>query len=229
MLKYLWFVVNEIEKVKQLFFFIDLDGTLIDSRFRVYKLFIDLSDSSISFDDYWKIKQTGKTNHDVLNQLQISKNEVLHAFKEDWFKLIETKQYLSFDELITKSTVALEKLNQLGMLVLVTSRQSKENTLWQLHELGISGFFHDVIVTEHKKTKPLALADWLKASNHEVADTSFMIGDTEEDLKAGMENKVKTVGVLTGFRSEAFLRSLPFHECYDSVYQFSNNFSSTPL
>lgn len=208
-------------------FFIDLDGTLVDSRHRVYKLFIDLSKGSISFDDYWTIKQAGKTNHDVLSQLQIKNPEVLHSFKDNWFKLIESKQYLFLDELITKSTVALEKLNQRGKLVLVTSRQSSENAKWQLHELGISGFFHDVVVTEHKKSKSLVLADWFKINHLEVTDSSFMIGDTEEDLKAGIENRLKTIGVFSGFRSEAFLRGLPFHGYFDSLYQFSNSFSLT--
>jgi|694.fasta_scaffold01109_13 phosphoglycolate phosphatase len=211
--------------MKESFFFIDLDGTLIDSKYRVYKLFIDLTKSSISFEDYWKIKETGKTNHDVLNHLQVNADAELPTFNKDWFKLIEARTYLSIDVLLPKSMEALEKLAQFGKLILVTSRQSKENTHWQLQELGVSRFFHDIIVTEHKKVKPLALADWIQVNKDGISHSSFMIGDTEEDLQASVQNNLKAIGVLTGFRSEAFLKELAFSGYYDSLYHFSKSIS----
>ena len=45
----------------------DLDGTLIDSRLRLYKLFQQLVPTSeLTYQDYWAFKQENVSNEDIL-------------------------------------------------------------------------------------------------------------------------------------------------------------------
>ena len=47
--------------------FFDLDGTLIDSRLRLYKLFQDLvSSSNLTFSDYWNLKRNKISHKKIL-------------------------------------------------------------------------------------------------------------------------------------------------------------------
>jgi len=210
-------------------YFIDLDGTLIDSRKRVHDLFIHLTKASISFDDYWNIKREGKDNHLVLQQLGIDAEATLPHFNKDWFHLIESQELLVVDTLLPNTIAALTLLKQEGNLTLVTSRQSIENTMWQLEKLGLVNFFSDLIITEHKKAKPEALAYWLKDRPTVFTERTVMIGDTEEDFNAGLQNKMETIGVLTGFRSEGYLSKFPFTAIYESVYQYSLQTQTTAV
>jgi len=203
------------------FFFVDFDGTVINSKKRVYDLFIHLTKLEVGFDDYWAIKNQNKSNHDVLNLLQIDIDNVLPNFKKDWFELIESKEFLKKDTLFDSSKLSLEILAQKGKVFLVTSRQFKENVKWQLKHLKIDQYFTDIIVTEHKDTKPLILQKWLSNIILPISlQNGYMIGDTEEDYKTGELNNLQTVAVFSGFRSEDYLRNLPFNHFYDSVYYF---------
>jgi phosphoglycolate phosphatase len=200
-------------------FFIDLDGTLVDSKNRVYQLFIDLTKCTISFDEYWKLKQEGKANHSVLEQLEVI--DQFPTFKTDWFRLIEADQYLLKDTLIENTIEALITLSGKGKVVLATNRQSREKALGQLRAKNLLHYFSDVLVTEHKESKSTLLRDWLLVNQSPETFNGFMIGDTEEDFNVGAENKLSTIAVLSGFRSENFLARFPFSGVFPNLYQFS--------
>lgn len=200
-------------------FFIDLDGTLLDSRKRIYDLFVFLTSSDIKFDDYWNIKREGNSNHFVLEQLGIV--DQFPTFKTDWFRLIEADQYLLKDELIENTIEALKTLSDIGKVVLATNRQSREKALGQLRAKNLLHYFSDVLVTEHKESKSTLLRDWLLVNQSPETFNGFMIGDTEEDFNVGAENKLSTIAVLSGFRSENFFARFPFSGVFPNLYQFS--------
>lgn len=202
-------------------YFIDLDGTLIDSRRRVFELFTRLTGDVLTFDQYWEIKREGKSNHDILQQQ--SRAELFPDFKEKWFNMIECPELLIIDSVIPNTLEALARIQEQGNeIVLVTSRQSVDLTKWQLSELKLASFFSDFIITEHKRAKSEALKDWLNRSAH-AAKGGYLIGDTEEDFHAGINNNLCTVGVLTGFRSATFLKKLPFTRICSSLHDFSKS------
>ena len=39
--------------------FWDLDGTILDIRQRLYRLFCELNDTQIGFEKYWQLKEAG--------------------------------------------------------------------------------------------------------------------------------------------------------------------------
>jgi phosphoglycolate phosphatase len=69
----------------------DLDGTLICSKKRLYRLFIDLTEAvNFEFKSYWNLKHQGKRNEDILrDQLGFSELEI-ENFLKNWMIKIET-------------------------------------------------------------------------------------------------------------------------------------------
>ena len=62
----------------------DLDGTLIDSRNRLYQLFQRLvPESTLSFEEYWKLKRNKISNKDILIHRFCFKDNKIEQFISD--------------------------------------------------------------------------------------------------------------------------------------------------
>ena len=49
--------------------FFDFDGTIVDSKVRLYKLFCELCiDNKFSFNDYWELKRESLTQAEILKK-----------------------------------------------------------------------------------------------------------------------------------------------------------------
>jgi len=177
----------------------DLDGTLICSKKRVYKLFCDLSRSShLTFTEYWNLKFSGKKNQDILkNNFGCSDLEI-ENFSHNWMELIESDHYLSMDTMIDGLAVVLERLSQEHSLFICTARQSISQVEKQLTQLSILNFFEDVFVTEQKQSK----VTLLEKSKIVFGENDWMFGDTGHDVIAGKKLGIKTCSVLSGFMTK---------------------------
>lgn len=182
----------------------DLDGTLICSKKRLYRLFIDLTEAvNFEFKSYWNLKHQGKRNEDILrDQLGFSELEI-ENFLKNWMIKIETDYYLGMDTLIPNADKALENLNKNHDLFICTARQSILQTLKQLKKLSILNYFEDIFVTEQKADKFHALL----SSNVAFTRKDWFIGDTGHDIDAGKKIGVQTCAVLSGFMSRSSLIS----------------------
>ncbi len=185
--------------------FFDLDGTLVNPKKRLYKLFIELSGSNIGYDEYWKYKKKG------LNQVQMLElvgYEFQHQlFKKAWLEEVERQDLLSFDDVFDDvfSTLEFAKANSIRMII-VTNRQSYDNLMWELEKIGISDFFDEVITTYQKCSKDRAIL------SAEIDTTNaFFVGDSKEDMDAAAALGISGVlicrdsniigdNVATGFR-----------------------------
>ena len=78
--------------------FFDLDGTLIDSKLRLYSLFQELVPQSVlTFNEYWIFKQN-KINHaEILREKFHFDESSISKFEHDWMELIETDSFLKYD------------------------------------------------------------------------------------------------------------------------------------
>ncbi len=192
--------------------FFDLDGTLIDSRFRLYRLFTDLTNQSgMDFETYWAIKRSKESNTSILKNRLLFSEKQTKEFTKAWMSLIEEERYLEMDTLFTDTLTVLQQLEGKSALYLVTARQFTERANRQLDRLGISSFFKKIIVTEQNRTK----AELIRLLDLDFSH-SVIVGDTGEDTLAGKELSMTTVNVLTGFRNEQVLRS------YSPDYIFNN-------
>ncbi len=75
--------------------FFDLDGTLIDSKERLYKLFCDLVvDNILTYDEYWSLKMNKISNLDILSEKFDYSAKKIDKFQCLWMSRIEQKNYL---------------------------------------------------------------------------------------------------------------------------------------
>lgn len=185
--------------------YFDLDGTLIDSRPRLYNLFQYLiPQSELSFDEYWELKRNKKT-HKIILETQFNFQEKdLILFEKNWMNLIEDDNWLKFDTPFKEVTEYLLNLKENNFtLYLATARQFKRKVFNQLEKFGWNNLFTEILITEQKTGK----ADLLKPFINEKIK-GWMIGDTDSDIKTGKLLNQKTVAVLTGFQSKEILQSL---------------------
>lgn len=176
----------------------DLDGTLIDSRQRLFKLFSFLvPHSTLSYEEYWLIKGKGIGHKELLkNKFDFEDSDILF-FHEKWMKFIEDDDYLKMDQPFPFATQTLINLKQKGFdLVLLTARQYSNKVEQQLINFNWLNIFSDILVTRQLYSKKELL---IKSSHHKEA--KMMIGDTGYDIATANDLNILSVGVLTGFHS----------------------------
>jgi phosphoglycolate phosphatase len=181
--------------------FFDLDGTLIESRPRLYQLFQFLiPDSVLSFDEYWDLKRNKINHKDILtSKFNYSEEHYIH-FEQKWMLEIEEERWLNLDHPFEGVTDFLIQLNQKNNLFLVTARQSKESAFNQVKKFGWENIFSDILVTEQKQEKHLLIKNVVQL-NH----TDWIVGDTGKDIQTGKYLGINTAAVLTGFLNEESL------------------------
>jgi phosphoglycolate phosphatase len=177
--------------------FIDLDGTILDSRKRVYEVFQFLNkQSDLSFNSYWEIKREGVSHENILlNRFNFSETEVRN-FTSKWMKEIELEKWLNLDLPFPNVIHTLEKFKTKHQLILVTARQKADLTIEQLKKNQLHQFFFDVLITNQTKSKKELINSKFETNKNDV-----IIGDTGKDIETGKDLGIRTVAVLSGFLS----------------------------
>ena len=183
--------------------FLDLDGTLIDSKMRLFLLFNFLvPNSKYSYDEYWNLKQNKISHKEILkNNYGYSENQYI-AFQEKWMNEIEKDNWLQFDKPIKGAIETLTSLTKNNSLFLVTARQSKLLLTRQLKDLGLFDIFKMILVTEQKIDKYDLII-----GNVEVSNNDWIVGDTGKDIETGKKLGIKTIAVLSGFMNKVSLNA----------------------
>lgn len=180
----------------------DLDGTLINSKLRLYRLFQDLApESQLSYDQYWSLKKTEISNTTILSDLLRYSKEAIARFSSQWMSLIESPSYLALDSNFTGIHQILASLNQEANLYVCTNRQHRERVLDQLDDLNLSHYFRQVLVTEKKWPKESLILSKIAGLNSK----DWIIGDTGMDMRVGHILNLNTCAVLSGFRNSEVL------------------------
>lgn len=180
----------------------DLDGTLIDSRKRLYTLFCDLvPNAGLSYDQYWTLKKSGVGHEEILSTLDKDKSEDFVSFNERWMGLIETNRYLILDVPFNGvGTLLAELVDYQHKLYLLTARQSSEKVHMQLQKFGWADYFEKCMITCQKQTKKEIL-DRLDIP----FNSTVMIGDTGADIALAKGVGAYAIGVTSGFHSRQTL------------------------
>jgi phosphoglycolate phosphatase len=193
--------------------FFDLDGTILDSKQRLYELYSKLvKENKLTFEEYWKNKRNMKDHESLLLEFGWDKRRI-DLFEKEWLSLIEDEEFLLFDKPFTGVVGILETLSKNFDLYLITARQSKSKVINQLSKYQLLSYFNDVLVTEHKADKYSLL------SNSKLLPTShdIFVGDTGIDIQLAKKFNSISVAVCSGFRCKDVLTS--YHPDYivDSV------------
>lgn len=172
--------------------FWDLDGTIVDCRKRLYKLFCTLTGGEVlNFNKYWLYKNKGYNQNEMLGLVGYKNSDDI--FRQMWLKKIELPEWLILDELQPGVNDVLEGLNRVGFKqYIVTNRQNIEGTLGELERLGIKRFFFEVLVTQQQCDK----VSLIKRQRELVISSSdFFIGDSPEDIMTAKTLNVHSIAV----------------------------------
>lgn len=182
----------------------DLDGTLIDSKLRLYKLFCHLvPQATLTFEEYWNYKFAGKSNLNILeSEFGFTQNK-LNQFNKEWMSLIEHKDFLALDTPIPGVINFLTSIQGKAELYLCTARQSYAGAIEQLKILGLHDFFIKILVTQQIKTK----SELIRAEIDSLNQNDWIIGDMGKDVQVGRELGISTCAVLSGFMAKEKLVS----------------------
>lgn len=196
----------------------DLDGTLIDSKLRLYRLFQYLApDSQLSYEQYWDLKQRKVSNEAILaSELGHDQSRILQ-FVTEWMTLIESPLYLALDSNFPGIKSALASLQQQADLYVCTARQLRQPVLDQLASLDLIHFFKQILVTEQKNSKELLIANHVR----NLSTQDWLVGDTGRDMQVGKFLNMKTCAVLSGFLNCESLQSYSPDRIVNSVVDFS--------
>lgn len=186
--------------------FIDYDGTLVSNKRRLFRFFVEnlpeTMKSIITEDEFWNLKLLGIHEIDWVNNhfgLGIDK-EIWDIRKKN---NIEEEYYLNFNEIFHFSIPTLQYLQQDYELYLVTRRSNKRNLFREVQRNNMSKYFKDIIVVPH--TNNICKSKYIEDSIS-VSPNDIFVGDTEDDMKAGLKLGVKTYFVRSGIRSDWILR-----------------------
>lgn len=178
--------------------FFDLDGTLIDSRERLYILFQKLVKTShFNFDEYWALKRNRINHKKILKEYFNYLDEDIDDFENKWMEEIESIELLALDKPFNEIEVKLKELKEKYNLYVITSRQFKDKAISQLENFNMIKYFKKILVTEQKYKKAQLI---LNSCN--VTQNDYMIGDTGKDIQVGKSLGMKTIAVLSGFMNK---------------------------
>ena len=183
--------------------FLDLDGTILDAKYRYYKIYTDmLSQTSFNMLDistYWDMKRNRIPEEEIASKTTSLLFAKYYAKKR--IDLIESMDYLILDVVFDGVYDVLNKWSFDHDLYLVTLRRNKTNLYRQLSFFDLHKYFRCVYNAGEFQIKKENLI------KHEILDQSkcAIIGDTEVDIEAGKVLSIKTIAVTSGIRNKYLL------------------------
>lgn len=167
--------------------FFDLDGTLIDPRPRLYRLFVELTGCDLIYDEYWQLKGNGLRQRAMLEHIGYQGDA--DGFSKKWLNQVEREDLLKEDKIFPDVCPVLEKLCSQGMkLYVVTNRQSFEGMQHELNWLKLDDYFTQLITTRRQMPKDEAVKQ--AGINYQ---RGIFVGDSKEDIEAAGNLLVNSV------------------------------------
>lgn len=110
-----------------------------------------------------------------------------------------------------KTKKTLRDLKNKGFLIAAVSNRTRESLLFSLKQTEIIDYF-DVVVSAEDVPNPKPHRDHLLVALQKLnvdPVNSYMVGDTEHDILAGKNAKIKTIGVTYGFLGKDIAKHNP--------------------
>lgn len=181
--------------------FFDFDGTLINSKKRVYRLFKELcTECDLTEEEYNTLKQTRISQKELLKKKYGYNDSQAEVFHEIWMKKIEEKERIETDFAYIGTTSLLKKLSTNNELYLVTNRQKEDLVYYQIEKLGWKVFFKNLLVTKGEKSKAELIHSTVPITHSDV-----LIGDTGEDVVCAKKLNIHSIAVCWGTLSKKIL------------------------
>jgi phosphoglycolate phosphatase len=186
--------------------FLDLDGTILDIKYRYYKIYSDLLLQSgfkcLDIETYWELKRS-KTPEEMI-AAKTATDKFAEHYAKNRIHLIETVEYLVLDRVFDDVHEILEDWSVKHDLYLVTLRKNRAHLNLQLQLLDLHKYFRAIYNDELGSNRKDKLI------KHKVFNSCncVIIGDTESDIEAGKQLGIKTIALTRGIRKRYLLEDL---------------------
>jgi HAD superfamily hydrolase (TIGR01509 family) len=199
-------------KLKVKGIFLDLDGTIVDSRGAYYEA------ARTAFQAMGQKPPEPEATLEIPRRLERKQplNDIIKGDTQKFLKIYLRTYYAITPEktkLFPNVSTTLNTLSKKAKLALITMRAVKKgNILNELKHFGIAKYFTYVVtaIDTHKpKPSPEALIKCVKAIDAQIRDC-IIVGDSISDIKAGKAAGAKTAAVLSGlFSQEELVKEHP--------------------
>lgn len=191
--------------------FIDLDGTLIDSMPRHYKVFeYSLSKVGIScntsYNRFSMLKRDGMSTKQIYEK-ELYSNSYIDEVINIWEHNIESVAFLKGDQFFCDAEPAMAFFSNNYETVLVTARKNKAAVFELIHSSFCERFLSEIFVVDPFNASS-EKASYISANSKEG---DIIIGDTEVDFESGEVTGLKAFLLNRGFRSEKYWRRRNIH------------------
>ena len=209
--------------------FCDFDGPIVDVSDRYYstyhlaltdtaEFYSELSTRTFNHDrltaltktQFWQMKQDRTPDREIAFQSGLD-GEKIDFFLQRVVEIVNCADLLHQDKVQPGVTWALGLLRAQGFKLILVTLRDRDEAIGFLDRHGLSQLFSGIYGTDNSqaayqnysqlKTKLLAQAMREHQITQENSD-SWMIGDTEADLLAGIAMEISTIALTCGIRSK---------------------------
>ena len=199
-------------KLKAKGIFLDLDGTIVDSREAYYEAartaFQAMGQKPPEAEATLEIPRRLERKQPLGDMIKGDTQKFLDVYLRTYYSITKEKT-----KLLPNVSTALEILSKKAKLALITMRSvPKENIVNELKHFGIAQYFTHIVTaldTRKPKPSPEALIKCVKAIDVQICDC-IIVGDSISDIRAGNAAGAKTAAVLSGlFSREELAKERP--------------------
>jgi len=184
--------------------FTDFDGTLTDNRKRLYRFYMEHAPKNgpklLTEEDFWAGKRAGihelepRPGDSAAERIDASVRAEYDAEKK---RVIESDAYLELDAIFPYAGEALRRIAEDHTLILLTRRSHADAFYREWERSGLGGYFDAVHVIPHSYG---GKAEFIRENYSVDPARDVIVGDTEDDLKAGTELGMISYLTLSGIR-----------------------------
>jgi phosphoglycolate phosphatase-like HAD superfamily hydrolase len=120
-------------------------------------------------------------------------------------EVIENFEYLKHDRIIQGAERVLEELMLNHQLILVTLRNNSKTLFQELEYFDLKKYFTRILSLDNNHGDWRIKVKLIQESGTLANQNSMIVGDTEADIIAGKNLRIKTCAVLSGIRTKELL------------------------
>jgi HAD superfamily hydrolase (TIGR01509 family) len=189
-----------VAKFKVKGIFLDLDGTIVDSREAYYEAarnaFQAMGQKLPEKEAVLEIPRKLERKQPINDIVKSDPHKFLHVYLNAYYSVTKEKT-----KPLPNVSTTLEALSAKAKLALITMRAfPKESIIKELESFNIAKYFTYVVTaldTNKPKPSPESLIKCVKALDVQICDC-VIVGDSISDIRAGKAAGSKTVAVLSG-------------------------------
>ncbi len=214
--------------------FLDLDGTLTSVEERYAKALKDAAASlglegKIHYSQYRTLQRKGLSGVEILAMLLGNRQLAVRLDRKRVERLLDPRMR-RFDKLIPGAGESLDNLGREYQRIVITADKSAPRAIWkQLRSLGIYHMVEDVYsafdyqgsITKLETIKARIISQHMHSAGANL-QRSYMVGDTETDIRAAKECDLTSIAVLTGIRGREFLKREKADVIVENISRVSN-------